>query len=399
MDITSRISDIQAALRREGIDAWLFFNFRHFNGFMDTILNLDRSVTQTRRCAYLIPAEGEPVRLVHKIEAHQLDVLPGSLRAYSGWRELESHLADMVQPYKKVAMEYSPGMAIPYVSLCDAGIVEMVRGFGSEIVTSANLIQEFEAVWNEDEYASHERAAQALYDCVTATFAEVKRRVTEEGKTDEYSVQQFMVKFLESRGMIADHAPIVGVNGHAADPHYEPNAASSWDIKEGDFLLIDLWCKEANTPRAMYADITWTGYVGKEIPEKYLKVFNTVIAARDAASKFVTDSFAAGKRIRGAEVDDVCRKVIVEAGYGEFFIHRTGHSIGENVHGNGANIDNLETRDERYVVPRTCFSIEPGIYLPDDFGVRSEIDVFVDANGNVRETGQPKQAQLVAILA
>jgi Xaa-Pro dipeptidase len=364
-----QIKKIQTALKEQNIDAWLFPNFHYYNRFMNSILKLDENMVQSRRCFYLIPAEGEPVKLLHAIEPEQLGHLPGEAYSYSGWKTMEPTLKEMVAPYKTVAMEYS----------------------------SATLIQTFEAVWNDLEYESHVRAANVLYDCVTATFKEVARRVKEDGKTDEYSIQQFMDAFFEEHGMIAGHAPIVAVNENSANPHYEPGPDRSAPIKEGDFLLIDLWCKEKDTPRSMYADITWTGFVGEEVPEENTKIFNIVAAARDAASEAIASAYKEGRDITGAQADDICRKVIVDAGYGEYFIHRTGHSIGEEVHGNGGNVDNLETRDERKLIPRTCFSIEPGIYLPGKFGVRSEIDVYIHPDGRLEETGQPKQTEIVAM--
>ena len=393
--MNERIAQIQVALKEQQIDAWLFASFHYNNRFMNTILSLDTEMVQSRRCFYLIPAEGEPKKLLHAIEPEQLGHLPGSSASYAGWKTMEPSLKEMVAPYKTIAMEYSPGNAIPTVSVVDAGTVELVRSFGPEVVSSATLIQTFEAVWKDDEYESHVRAANCLYDCVTATFKEVVRRVKEDGQTDEYAIQQFMNAFFEERGMIAGHAPIVAVNENSANPHYEPGPDRSAPIKEGDFLLIDLWCKEKNTPRSMYADITWTGFVGESVPEEYTKIFNIVAAARDAASEAIATAYKEGRDITGAEADDICRKVIEDAGYDEYFIHRTGHSIGEEVHGNGGNVDNLETRDERKLIPRTCFSIEPGIYLPGKFGVRSEIDAYIHPDGRLEETGQPKQTAVV----
>ena len=384
-------------MKAQGVDAWLLASFRHNNPIAISVIDIKLEEKQTRRCFYLIPAEGEPVQLMHKIEMEQFPHLPGSVRSYAGWREMEAHLKEMVSPYKKVAMEYSPGNAIPYVSLIDAGTIEMIRGFGPEVISSATLVQEFESTWTDEEYASHDRAAQCLYDCVKATYKEIARRVQEDGKTTEHEIQDFMMEFFASRGMETAYPPCVAVNANSANPHYGPSKEHPVEIKEGDFVLTDLWCKEKDTPRAMYGDITWVGYVGEEVPERHTEIFNIVAAARDAGTQAVTDAFAEGREITGAEVDDAVRKVIEDAGYGEYFIHRTGHSIGEEVHGNGANIDNLETRDERLVIKRTCFSIEPGIYLPGEFGVRCEIDVYVHPDGRVEVTGQSQQTEVAAM--
>jgi len=395
--MNERIAQIQLALKEQHIDAWLFASFHYNNRFANTILSLDTEMVQSRRCFYLIPAEGEPKKLLHAIEPEQLGHLPGMTSSYSGWKTMEPALKEMVAPYEMIAMEYSPGNAIPTVSIVDAGTVELIRSLGSKVVSSATLIQTFEAIWTEEEYQSHLRAMKCLNDCVTATFAEVARRVKQDGHTDEYAIQQWMMEFFEARNMFTYHAPVVAVNENSANPHYEPGLDRSAKIKEGDFLLVDLWCKEKDTPRAMYADITWTGFVGNAVPDEYRRIFNIVAAARDAASEAIIAAYKEGKDITGAQADDVCRKVIEDSGYGEYFIHRTGHSIGEEVHGSGANVDNLETRDERKLIPRTCFSIEPGIYLPGKFGVRSEIDVYIHPDGRVEETGQPKQTDVVAM--
>jgi Xaa-Pro aminopeptidase len=316
---------------------------------------------------------------------------------------LHDHLRDVLSAAgspgraPRVAMQYSPENSIPYISRVDAGTIELVRSLGAEPVTSADLVQLFEAVWTREQYDSHVTAANNIHDIIQEAFAEVGRRVGSGEPVTEYDIQQFMVRRFEELGMTCnDDHPIVSVNANAASPHYQPNAEKFAPIRRGDFLLLDVWAK-LKDPGAVYADQTWTGFVGDDPSGEHLKVFRIVRDARDAAIEFVRDSVAAGRPIRGAEVDDVSRGVIERAGYGQYFTHRTGHSIGEEVHGNGAHIDNLETKDSRKIIPRTCFSIEPGIYLPGNFGVRSEIDLYV-GDGRVEVTGQPIQTELVLIL-
>jgi Xaa-Pro dipeptidase len=294
-------------------------------------------------------------------------------------------------------MQYSPENSIPYISRVDAGTIELVRSLGAEPVTSADLVQLFEAVWTDEQYRSHVKAADNIHNIIQEAFAEVGRALRAGREVNEYEIQQFMVRRFEEENMTCDgDHPIVSVNANAASPHYQPNAEKFAPIKRGDFLLLDVWAK-LKDPGAVYADQTWTGFVGDSPSEEHVKVFRLVRDARDAAIEFVRESVAAGREIKGAEVDDVSRGVIERAGYGEYFTHRTGHSIGEEVHGNGAHIDNLETRDSRKIIPRTCFSIEPGIYLPGNFGVRSEIDLYV-GEGGIEVTGQPIQTELVLIL-
>jgi Xaa-Pro aminopeptidase len=295
-------------------------------------------------------------------------------------------------------MQYSPENSIPYISRVDAGTIELVRSLGAEPVTSADLVQLFEAVWTKEQYDSHVVAANNVHNIIQEAFAEVGRRIKANEPVNEYDIQQFMVRRFEEENMTCnDDHPIVSVNANAASPHYQPSAERHSPIKRGDFLLLDVWAK-LKTPGAVYADQTWTGFVGEEPTEEHVKVFTIVRDARDAAIEFVRENVKAGKEIKGAQVDDVSRGVIERAGYGQYFTHRTGHSIGEEVHGNGAHIDNLETRDSRKIIPRTCFSIEPGIYLPGNFGVRSEIDLYVGDGGEIEVTGQPIQTELVRIL-
>ena len=396
-----RVKAIQQSLRDAGLDGWLFYDFRQSDPLAYRILKLDPNQFSTRRWFYFVPAEGEPTRINHAIEQGKLDLLPGRKMIYSSWEKLHAHLADALSAAgakPRVAMQYSPENAIPYISRVDAGTIELVRSLGAEPVTSADLVQLFEAVWTKEQYDSHVTAADNIHNIIQEAFAEVGRKIKADEPVTEYEIQQLMVRRFEELNMTCnDDHPIVSVNANAASPHYQPNSEKFSPIKRGDFLLLDVWAK-LKDPGAVYADQTWTGFVGEEPSAEHVKVFTIVRDARDAAIEFVRESVAAGREIKGAEVDDVSRGVIERAGYGEYFTHRTGHSIGEEVHGNGAHIDNLETRDSRKIIARTCFSIEPGVYLPGNFGVRSEIDLYVGDNGEIEVTGQPIQRELVAIL-
>jgi Xaa-Pro aminopeptidase len=356
----------------------------------------------TRRWFYLVPQSGEPVKLNHSIERSVLDGLPGRKLIYLPWQQLHEHLktsllglTDKRQP--RVAMQYSPDNAIPYLSRVDGGTIELIRSFGVEIVSSANLVQIFESAWNDKQLGMHEESARGLYASVSEAFAEIGRRLRSGVPTTEYDIQQYILERFASRGMISNDPPIVAVNGNSAMPHYEPTRERHSPINKGDFVLIDLWAK-LNKPNSVYADITWNSFVGDQVPADVTTVFNVVRDARDAATEFVKSAFSAGREIYGWQVDDACREVIVKAGYGDYFIHRTGHNIHTEVHGNGANIDNLETKDSRKLIPRTCFSIEPGIYLEGRFGVRSEIDVYV-SDTEARVTGGEPQSEIVMIHA
>ena len=399
----ARVAEIQAALREAGLDGWLFYDFRQSDPLAYRILKLDPKQFSTRRWFYFVPASGEPTRINHAIEQGKLDLLPGRRLVYSSWPRLHEHVRDALSTAgadgrpPRIAMQYSPTGDIPYVSRVDAGTIELVRSLGAEPVTSADLVQLFEAVWTDEQYRSHVTAADNIHNIIQEAFAEVGRRIKAGEDVTEYEIQQFMVRRFEELDMTCnDDHPIVSVNANAASPHYQPNAEKFSPIRRGDFLLLDVWAK-LNAPGAVYADQTWTGFVGDDPSDEHLKVFTVVRDARDAAIEFVREAVRAGREIKGAEVDDVSRGVIERAGYGEYFTHRTGHSIGEEVHGNGAHIDNLETRDSRRIIPRTCFSIEPGVYLPGNFGVRSEIDLYV-GDGDIEVTGQPIQTELVLIL-
>jgi Xaa-Pro dipeptidase len=386
---------IQAALKQLGIEAWLLYDFRGSNPLARRVVQLPEAAMLTRRWFYFIPARGEPVKLLHRIEPHALDHLPGTARSYLKWQEFEGGVRELVAGTKTVAMEYVPRNANPYVSRVDAGTIELVKSYGVEVVPSGDLIQMFEACWDDDQWAMHQQAARGTTSAYDAVWQFIAERTRGNGSVRETEVQQRILDHFREHGLTTDHPPIVGVGPHSGDPHYEPRAGSDGEIRRGDFVLVDLWAK-LDKPRAVYSDLTWVAFVGNEVPTKYVDVFNVVAAGRDAAVQRVRDAFAKGEQLAGWQVDRAARDVITGAGYGDYFIHRTGHSIGEEDHGNGANMDDLETHETRRVLPRTCFSVEPGIYLPE-FGVRSEVNVYVDAAGGVHVTGG-EQREIVKIV-
>jgi Xaa-Pro dipeptidase len=375
---------IQAALRDRNIDAWLFYDHHRRDPIAYRVLGLPTTLMVTRRWFYLVPANGEPVKLVHKIEAGHLDALPGSKRQYAGWQELFAGIKEILAPYRDIAMQYSPNNSVFTVSLVDAGTVEIVRGLGKNVVSSADLVAQFEATWTDEQIQSHYAARDAIDNITAAAFQEIGRRARN-GGTTEYAMQQWFMEAFRRENLVTDDPPIVAVNANSGNPHYEPHAEGSTPIREGDFVLLDVWAKK-NTPGAVYYDITWTGFIGKAPSDKLRVIFQTVRDARDAGVRTVLQATAAGQRIAGWQVDRATRDHIKKAGYGDYFIHRTGHSIGTDVHANGANMDDLEVHDERQILPNSCFSIEPGIYLPE-FGVRSEVNVLVRP-GRAEVTGK-----------
>jgi len=409
---TERVAEIQSALRAAKLDGWLFYDFRGSDPLAPRILKLGDHASGSRRWFYYIPASGEPTKIVHSIERSKLDALPGKRLVYRGWQEQHSHLRETlsfaaagVSPASgkarsdhkssRIAMQYSPMNDIPYMSRVDAGTIELVRSCGGEPVTSAELVQRFEAVWTPAQKESHIEASDKTHRIIMEAFGEIARRIRANEAITEYDIQQFIARRWGEEGMLPEQG-IIAVNENAANPHYVPTREVTKPIKRGDFVLIDVASK-LKKEGAVFTDQTWTGYVGETVPEEFTRIFNIVREARDSAVEFVRKNMRAGKSIRGAEIDDVSRGVIQRAGYGEQFTHRTGHSIGEEVHGNGVNIDNFETRDSRRLIPGLAFSIEPGIYLEGNFGVRSEIDVYV-AEKDVEVTGQPIQTEIVPIL-
>jgi Xaa-Pro aminopeptidase len=382
------LEPIQTALREQHLDGWLFYDHHHRDPIAYRILGLSESLHVSRRWYYLIPAEGAPRKLTHRVESGKLASLPGTGSFYSSWQELEAGLRTMLEPYTTLAMQYSPRNAIMYVSLVDAGTVEVLRDMGKTIVSSADLVSRFEAVLTPEQIASHYEAQRHIDEIVREAWKYIAAR-----PRNEYEVMVWLREAMR-RAEIADgYGPNVSVNANSSDSHYEPTSANSRQIKQGDFLLIDIWGR-MDRPGTCFYDITWTGVVGREPSERERQVFSLVAHARDAAIKTVQEAFAAGKPLAGWQADDAARSVIRDAGFAEYFTHRTGHSISTETHGNGANLDNLETHDDRLILPYTCFSVEPGIYLPE-FGVRSEVNMLTEP-GRAVVTG-PIQTELVRI--
>jgi Xaa-Pro aminopeptidase len=374
MGLPMNLSSIQAALRERNIDAWLFYDHHRRDPIAYRVLGLPDSLMVTRRWFYLIPAEGEPTKLVHKIEAGHLDSLPGSKREYAGWQELFDQVKAMLSTHRDIAMQYSPNNLVFTISLVDAGTIDLVRGLGKNVVSSGDLVALFEATLTDEQIQSHFAARDSIDRILASAFQEIGRRVRN-GGTTEHAIQQWFMEAFARENLLTDDPPIVAVNANSGNPHYEPHSDGSAQIREGDFVLLDVWGKK-NTPGAVYYDITWTGYVGKAPSDKHREVFEIVRDARDVGVKTVESAITAGKAIAGWEVDRAVRDHIKGKGYGQYFFHRTGHSIATEIHSNGANMDDLEIHDERRILPNSCFSIEPGIYLPE-FGVRSEIDMLV----------------------
>lgn len=387
------LAAIQTALRDSQLDGWLLYDFRASNILARRILQFPDGPAGSRRWAFFIPSDGPPRKLVHRIETAALDHLPGDKIVYLKWQEFEAGIASLVTGRTRIAMEYSPRNGNPYISRVDAGTVELVRANGAEIVPSGDLIQLFEAVWDDEQWAMHVEAGRHTDSAYTAAWSFIANEVRSRGETTEAAVCDVIMGHFAKHGLTTYHPPIVGVNAHSGDPHYETGEAA---IRKDDFVLIDLWAK-LDKPRAVYSDLTRVGFVGDAVPAKYEAIFQIVAAARDAAIQVVKDRFAKKQLLQGFEVDDAARSVIEKAGYGSNFVHRTGHSIGQETHGNGANIDNLETHETRRILPGCCFSIEPGIYLPE-FGIRSEVDVFVDRNGKVHVTAGELQTSVIPIL-
>jgi Xaa-Pro aminopeptidase len=392
------LSPVQDALREYGLDGWLLYDFKGSNPLTRKILGLDTREPFSRRFFYLVPAEGTPIKLVHSIETGALDHLPGEKKIYLRWQELEDGVQSLVSGRAKLAMEYSPKNANPYISRVDAGTVELVRSFGAEVVPSGDLVSRFESVWDHDQWIMHEKAARICREAYDVAFGLIAQRTRDGGSVLESEVQQSILDHFEANGLVTHGKPIVGAGPHSGDPHYETTPETDVPIKKGDFVLIDLWAKDKD-PRGVYADYTRVGYVGETVPSLYEDRFRIVVEARDAGIALVKQAFASGRPLKGGEVDDVVRAVIVKAGEGAFFNHRTGHNIGQETHGNGAHLDHLETVDDRLIIPRTCFSIEPGIYHEGEFGVRTEVDVYIDADKNVHVTGGEPQKTVLPILA
>ena len=392
-----KITQIQTALTELKLEAWLLYDFRGINPIAQNVAGLtDAHIT--RRWFCLIPANGEPKWLFHAIETSNFVDVPGSIAHYTGWQELNEQIAILLAGVRNVAMEYSPHAAIPYISRVDAGTLEWIRSFGVEVHTSAELAQRVEARLTEEQAEGHQTAARLVLTAKDEAFAWITEQLRAAKAITEYDVQQFILRRFGEMDLTADHPPIVAVNAKSSEPHYAPTATQTQPIKKGDFILIDLWAKQ-KAPDAVFADTTWVAYAGATVPERIVEIFEIVKEARDKAVAFIREKWAAEEPIYGYAVDDCTRAHITEKGYGDFFIHRTGHNIGTAIHGNGVNLDNLETRDERTLIPGICFSVEPGIYLTE-FGVRTEIDVFLAGPGKdgVRVTTAPVQNQVLPLL-
>jgi len=393
----TRLDEIAGALKAAGLDGWLFYDFRMSDPLAYRILELPENGIATRRWFCYVPATGKPTAIVSAVEAHRLDALGADKNVYRSHQEMLAALGIALKGARRIAMDYSPGCAIPYVSRVDAGTVEMVRATGVEVVSAADLIQRFEASLTHEQLASHHRAARALRLIVDETFAEIGNSISRGRAVSEVSVQEFVMSRFAAKGLATYAPPIVAVNEHSADPHFAPTREHDRAVRCGDFVLLDLWAKEAGAD-SIYADFTWVAYVGDEIPAEHSRVFDIVARARDAAVDLVQARVAAREPVSGREADRAARAVIEAAGFGEEFVHRTGHSIGREVHGAGANLDSLETLDDRALIDNTCFSVEPGIYLPGKFGVRSELDMTIE-DGRAMVSGEPRQREIVAILA
>lgn len=386
MDFPDKLIGVQHYLNEQRIDGWLLYDFRNQNDLATRFLEMPSHTMLTRRFFYWIPAKGEPLKIVHAIEAGNLDHLPGERMLYSTWQQLNDCLKKLLQEKKKILMEYSKNNAVPYLSKVDGGTLELVRTFGVEVESSGDLLQRYTSVWSEEKYASHVEAAKVLSYAVDSAWKLVGDKLTKGEAINEYQLQQFILETIRSCGCQTEEPPIVAVNEHSADPHYLPGPERHSSIEKGDFLLIDLYCRN-DREDAPYADITRVAVAADKPEKKYKDVFEVVKTAQAEALKLVKNRFKAKEDLRGWEVDRACRKVIDESGYGEYFIHRTGHNLDTQLHGPGANIDDFETRDIRTLLPGTCFTIEPGIYLPGEFGVRLEYDVFLHPSGEVSVNG------------
>jgi Xaa-Pro dipeptidase len=388
------LHEMQRDLRAAKLDGWLFYDFRGRDPIAHRILSLPPAM-RTRRWFYFVPAKGTPRKLVHKIESESLVTLPGETLYYAGREELTKNLAKTVGRAKTVAMQYSPKAAIPYVAMVDAGTIELVRGAGVKVVSSADLVQKYEACWTPEQLESHLTAGKAIDRIIGEAFQQAAKHVREKQSLTEYDLQQWILREFDSAGIVREDGPDVAVNANASDPHYGPVEGKAAPIREGDLLLLDVWGK-TKAAGSVYYDVSWIGFLGAKVPEKYAKIFGIARDARDKAVDLILSSIAAGKPLQGWQVDKAARSVVEKAGYGKYFFHRTGHSIGESIHGNGANMDGLETHDVRHLIPKTCTSIEPGIYLPE-FGLRTEVNVYIGER-EARVTGAV-QREILPLLA
>jgi len=394
--VTARLDEIASALGDARLDGWLFYDFRLSDPLAYRILGLSDDGIATRRWFCFVPARGKPRAIVSAVEAHRLDAIAAEKIVYRSHTEMLAALRTVLGGAHRIAMDYSPRCAIPYVSRVDAGTVEIVRAMNIEVVTAADLIQRFEATLTKEQLGSHQRAARALRAIVDETFIEIAQLISADRAISEVSVQESVTARFAARGLVTHAPPIVAVNEHSADPHYGPTRHNDLAIRRGDFILLDLWAKEA-APDSIYADFTWVAFAGDKVPAEHARVFKIVTDARDATVDLVYRRVTAGEPVSGREADRAARSVIEAAGFGDVFVHRTGHSIGREVHGTGANLDSLETLDDRALIDNTCFSVEPGIYLAGKFGVRSELDMTIEG-GRAMVSGEPRQREIVALL-
>ena len=391
------LNAIQNALQSAGLDGWLFYDFRGLNPLATRILQFSPGKHSTRRFFYFVPANGEPVKIVHRIESDALDHLPGSKRVYLAWQQLEHEVQEALATAREIAMEYSPMNAIPYVSRVDAGTVELIRSFGVTVVSSGDLIQQFEAVLSPEQWAGHQKVSQYTEQAFELAWNFIAEQIEQKGETKESDVLKVITDQFQKYDLFWDHDPIVGANGNAGLPHYVTGTGSNTTIRKGDLVLIDLWAK-LKEPGSIYSDLTKTCVIGADHNPKYDEIFSYVIGGRDAALNLVREASAKRETVSGAAVDRACRQVIANAGYGDYFTHRTGHSLGQETHGNGAHVDDIETSDSRSLIPGTMFTIEPGIYLPEqNMGFRSEVDVYLTADFEVVVTGGTPQTGLKVI--
>lgn len=402
VDVTSTratrldIAAVQAALAEERLDGWLLYSFRGSNPIATELTAVDRQGGHlaTRRWYYFIPSHGEPRALVHAIESRALAHLPGRSALYAGREQLERQLGHLLHGARRIAMEYSPQCAIPYIAQVDAGTVELIRAFGAEVVSSGDLVQRFAAVWDEAAIRSHREASEKLYRVKDRAFDAIRSR-TGSGRVTEFEIQQLMTGWFAAEGLVSDSDPIVAAAENAGDPHYMPTRDRTRAIGRDELVLLDLWAKN-DRPGSVFADITWVGYTGHQVPARFAQAFEAIRRGRDAAVDLVQTAARTGREIRGWEVDRAAATVIRDAGYGEQILHRTGHSLGESVHGNGVNMDDYETHDDRRLMPGSGFTIEPGVYFAD-FGVRTEINVVMGTR-DATVTG-PLQIEILALGA
>ncbi len=390
------VDAMQRAIADAGLDGWLFYDFRGSDPIARKILDLDPELTTTRRWFYFVPSLGEPVRLEHAIESQALAALPGDSQTYLSWESLQEHLEKLLTGCRRIAMQHSPRCEVPYIARVDGGTLELVRSAGVQIVSSADLVQQFDATLTDEQLASHRRAAATLRSLIDVVFSFAAERVSAAAQVTERDILEFLTGQLDAHGLVYDHEPIVAVNANAADPHFAVPASGSEIVRRGDLLLVDVWAKE-RAPKSIYADITWTAVLESTAADEIAGVFAVVRDARDLVVDHLRDHVRAGKSVRGFELDRIARDHIGRSGYGDYFIHRTGHSIHEEGHGNGANLDDLETHDSRVILPHTLFSVEPGIYLPGRFGIRSEINVY-HAGDSIEVTGGSQQTELLTLL-